>query len=120
MIIILLLVIAVCIVEEHSFRANHGVINVSSSLASEQNSSLKTSDLIYKFNFFFLVAFQIETAAEANRILLASEPGKKTTVKKKKTVERPKSARPTRGSQDKHYHLNLAELPFLQSKVGNV
>ncbi|XP_064627718.1 centrosomal protein of 57 kDa-like isoform X2 [Lineus longissimus] len=58
---------------------------------------------------------EIETAAAANRILLSSDGGRKPTTKKKKTAERAKSARSTRGPHD-HYHLNLAEIPFLQSK----
>ena len=81
--------------------------------------------------FLLLMCFaQLESAAEANRILLESNKPNKTRRKKRaasagkspnvrRTPVRkrhPTNARPA----SEHYRLNLAEIPFINGRVGLV
>lgn len=88
--------------------------------------------LLLLLPFLLLILFaQLESAAEANRILLESNRSNKTTKKKKRAASagkspngrrppvrrrHPTNARPS----SEHYRLNLAEIPFINGKVGLV
>ncbi len=67
--------------------------------------------------------FQMETAAETTRILNSASQPKKTKKKKKKIVVHKKAAKrqtPVHFPKaSEHYHLNLAEIPFVAGTVSD-
>lgn len=72
---------------------------------------------------------QLETATETNRILLAAQTTtngyrkpKKQKKKSKKRVSSSAFSKPCGQKREpsQHYKLNLAEIPFVAGKVGDV